>query len=386
MMTVVFAGLLLLGLWRGYVLGIIHSLARLLSWIVAYPAAYFLTLPVSNLFFNYTPFQGLMVYFIAGALVFIGVSVMATLLFTACIPYLEAEEKTTSSKVSGGMLGGFVGGFVGLLVAYSLPFISLSEEIENAKSMPTMSNEVSRQLADNNVMTRTNTLVDTASKKMVSTVANFAMQKQDAEPNAVAITQAVVENPVDMLGHVAALTQEGTLNQFFLNTAVQGLLDKGDVEGLVYSAAFKELMKNQHVKKVLSTSGEKNTDKAERFLATKIVGAWQKKERIMQDPQALAILADAEVQQQLAATHILPLLMNPKVKQLVGMFFEKSLSDYTLIKQAHSSVSNSADDVNTLSGHSVRHAENSKDEAPSTIYQWKDDSGVVHYSDQPRQQ
>ena len=65
--------------WRGYQKGFLGSITKLLSFVIAYPAAIFLTKPFANLLRGFTNLDGLMLFLVAGCSIFLIASLVVSL-------------------------------------------------------------------------------------------------------------------------------------------------------------------------------------------------------------------------------------------------------------------------------------------------------------------
>ena len=78
--TLLFIAVVIIFAWRGYQKGFIGSITRLLSWVVAYPAAIFFTKPFAKWLIQNTALDGVLVYLVAGGVIFLGVSFLVGLI------------------------------------------------------------------------------------------------------------------------------------------------------------------------------------------------------------------------------------------------------------------------------------------------------------------
>src|SRR5690606_20404907 len=119
--TFAFFALLAFFTWRGYHKGFIGSIVRILGWIVAYPAAIVFTKPLATLLMRHTALDGLLVYFVAGASIFLLVSFLVSLMLHGISRLIPKNDKVEiSSKIGGAGVGVLMGALVGLLVVYFL--------------------------------------------------------------------------------------------------------------------------------------------------------------------------------------------------------------------------------------------------------------------------
>ncbi len=180
--TIVFGALVFFFLWRGYQKGFIKSITRIVSWLIAYPAAIYLTNPLAKLIFKHSSLNGVIVYFIAGSAIFLIVSfVVGKLLtiFSDAIPDNKLTE--SSSKIGGAIVGSVIGGIVGLLVVYAIDLTQKPATIAVENNAPEESlyvpenNHNQNTIKNNQETPSVDSFIDTSAKKLVSTVAATAI-------------------------------------------------------------------------------------------------------------------------------------------------------------------------------------------------------------------
>lgn len=354
--TLVFLLLIVFFLWRGYRKGFIDSLAQILSLVAAYPAAILLTTPLANLIFNHTSFSGMPVYFVAGSVIFISVSFTVSKLIK--IFYRRLPESQQREKTGGSVIGALVGTMVGLVVVYVIDLVK--------KPVLTAINTQQAPLPEKS-LPHEKTLIESSAKKFVSLAASTAVQFTLKDKTATHITKTLAEDPQVMLGHVQALANNDQLKALMSDAEIQALLKQGDTQALLQNWQFQRMMNNENMQALLVGSEDTKDGKfSQEVAAEKMLEAWRHTDAIKNDPRVEAILNDAEFQQQLNSSNKLPLMMNPKLKQLTDIIFSGE----------HSRQSNSESDEVRVDSEEPR----------DKIYRWTDSNGYVHYSDQPIKQ
>src|SRR6187431_557324 len=96
--TIVFIVIVAFFIWRGYEKGFIGSITRILSWVIAYPAAIFFTKPLAKIILQYTPIEGLLVYLIAGCGIFLVVSLSVSALLTGLSKIIPDNQFTDNGS------------------------------------------------------------------------------------------------------------------------------------------------------------------------------------------------------------------------------------------------------------------------------------------------
>lgn len=408
--TIVFGIVLFFFLWRGYRNGLISSLARIISWAVAYPAAIFLTGPFSRLLLKYSPLQGLLVYFVAGGIIFLVTSIVVEQLLKAAsnrIPEEVLSERT--SKIGGAVIGVFVGGFVGLLVGYA---VSLAQEpvaramhkdkgaskgyaqqvhtgadevIDDPEVLADMFGE-GDQAGHARADEQNDTFIDSTAKKLVGTVAATAIDLTLDDTAATELTRDFIENPQETLRHVNQLSSQGHIHQVLSDPEIRELLSKGDVDSLLENEQFGELMKNEHMQALLANAGDGDAGKSgEEVAAETMVDAWRRTNAIKNDPRVQAILEDPEFQRQISAGNKFPLLVNPQLKLLTDIIFDKDIQLVSTTPEMSREEEALPEGMDSRTY--TTKAKGKKGQKTHTrIYEWTDEQGGVHFSNTPRKE
>lgn len=391
--TMVFGAFVFFFAWRGYQKGFIGSITRILSWLVAYPAAIYLTKPLADFIFEHSPLTGMIVYFIAGSAIFLIVSYSVSKLlsiFSEKIPEDIATEQ--SSKIGGAIVGIFVGGIVGLLAVYAMDLThkpttvalqnnNKEELLYVPENNPSANNQNNKSTPVNSNI---DSFIDKSAKKLVSTVTATAIDLTLKDPATTSLTKAFAENPQSMLGHIQKLSNDRHIKTLLADPTVQELLTNGDTNALLNNQDFQNLMRNEDMHAILASVEDAKTGKtSEQLAAEKMTVAWGRANALKNDPQVIAILTDPEFQEQLNSSNKLPLLTNPKLKILTELIFtneQTAKTDLTKIK-------NSTSTENILQPPSLQNEETADEKAEKKpkpkIYQWTDENGKIHYSDSP---
>jgi len=330
-------------LWRGYRQGFAKSLAQILSLAIAYPAAIFLTNPLAHFIFAHTAFTGMLVYFAAGSFIFFIVTFTVTNLLKRFAQTLPVNQFTVNgSKLGGAVIGVLVGGIVGLIAVYAIGLAQKFQTKQPDLSVQTSSNE---------------SLIEAISKTFVGTAVSTATQFALHDKIATHITEAFTQDPQAMLTHMQKLNNDGELRILITDPEIQSLLKKGDTQTLLKDWRFQHLMNNQDMQAMLINTEDNQSGKfSQQIAAENMVSAWRHTYAIKNDPRIVAIINDAEFQQQLNSPNKLPLMLNPKLKELTDIIFS------------------SEHPVESIDPVAVPAAQ---------IYRWTDSSGRVHYSDEP---
>lgn len=388
--TFAFFALLAFFTWRGYHKGFIGSIVRILGWIVAYPAAIVFTKPLATLLMRHTALDGLLVYFVAGASIFLLVSFLVSLMLHGISRLIPKNDKVEiSSKIGGAGVGVLMGALVGLLVVYFLgllltpkPHVNPEQTLVGEAATPAQE-QISRQSAPNapsirDLQKHNDSFIEASAKKLIGAAASTAVNLALEDKTAAQITTAFVQDPQSMLTHIQQVTNDGQMKNLLADEHIQSILTTGDTHALKRDPAFQEMMANQSVQALLSQS-DVSSEEGSQAAAEKMVAAWSRVQTIKHDPRVIAIINDPEFQQQINSPNKLQLLTNPKLNQLASIIF----SNETLA--ANGMGSYEIRNVDERAGRSPVNlpAENGDEKPKTTIYRWTDEKGQVHYSDKP---
>jgi len=397
--SIVFFALLAFFTWRGYQKGFISSITRILGWIVAYPAAIVFTKPVAKLLMQHTVLDGLIVYFIAGSVIFLLVSLLVSLLLNLLAKLIpETDATQAGSKIGGAGVGVLMGALVGLVVVYAIGLVLTpneqplpNEQVDNISTSDDPDNSTNtastpatdvphvRDLAKSN-----DSFIEASAKKLMGNAAATAVDLALNDKNTTQITKAFVENPQTMLTHVQQVANDGQMKELMADEKIQSILTTGDTNALLRDPAFQDLMDNPSVQALLAQSDIKS-EAGSQAAAEKMVAAWSRVQTIKHDPRVIAIISDPEFQQQLNSANKLPLIMNPKLNQLTEIIFTSETVPANGMGQYQvRDINEAATDANTAPNNSAYKDAGGEDTKPATtIYRWTDENGQVHFSDKP---
>lgn len=396
--TLIFFALLAFFTWRGYQKGFISSITRLLSWIVAYPAALIFTPTAAALLVQHTPLTGIIVYFVAGTGTFLLVSLVVSLLLNAVGKLIPENYVTnTGSKMGGAGVGVLVGALAGLLAVYILGLVLTTKEDTSNQNMPNNNlenNNLANNTTTNHAQTNSTTgnsaplsvptlrnlegakdsFIEASAKKLMGVAVGTAVDLAVEDKTASQLAKAFAQDPQTMLIHAQHMKNSGQLQTLLANENIQSLLTTGDTLGLMHNPEFQALI-NTPGMQALMKHADVTSEAGAEAAADKMVLAWNHMQRIKNDPRVVAIMSDPEFQQQLNSTNKLPLMMNPKLNQLTQIIFTPA----TMVAND----SRGYDVVDLQNNQTTPATAHDNDQTPTQIYRWTDTQGQVHYSDQP---
>jgi hypothetical protein len=159
----------------------------------------------------------------------------------------------------------------------------------------------------------------------------------------------------------------------------------------MHNADFQQLLQNPDMQAIISSSDES----AKRAATEKMIQAWQKVTTLKNDSRVLDIMKDPAFQAQLNSPNKLPLLMNPKLRELSEIIFSNDLGSERAAPGIQapapqkSNVHYTLEDITQGTGEKTKAVEalsetHKREELPEEkIYRWTDENGKVHYSDKP---
>lgn len=401
--------------WRGYQKGVVGAISRVLSFIVAYPAAIFLTKPFANILRAYTGLDGLILYLVAGCTIFLVASLLVTLILNSLASLAPSNSITEmGSKIGGVVFGAIIGGVFGLIAVYLIdlvikpasPVIANQQEQKSPSAPSDEEAESIKQYvvdggapvtqtpsASNDSFIANDSFINSTAKKLVSTAASTAVGIITSDKGSSQLTKTLTQDPQAMLNHVQNMTNNGEVKKLLSDPEFQAELNHGNVESLMQNKDFQQLLKNPDMQAIISSedSSDKSTEQA---AAEKMIQAWQKVVTLKTDPRVLDIVNDPAFQAQLNSPNKLPLLMNPKMRQLSEIIFSDESAEETAkpVKPVptgqKSNVHYTLEDITQGTGKKAKEESLSdthkREEQPEEkVYRWTDENGKVHYSDKP---
>lgn len=394
--TIVFFVLLAFFTWRGYQKGFIKAITRILALIVAYPAAIFFTKPFAKWLIANTSLDGLLVYFIAGSIIFLAVSLLVTLLLNLLATLIPDNHATElGSKIGGAGVGVFIGSIIGLIVVYGLGLIITPKPTVTTLASNTVTQNTPTETDTspaaagvphiNDLEKSRDSFIEASAKKLIGNAAATAVDLALNDKTTTQVTKAFVQDPQSMLTHVQQVTNNGQLQQLMADENVQSLMTTGNTQALMRDPAFKELMNNPSVQALMEQS-DVDTNAGSQAAAEKMITAWNRVQTLKHDPRVIAIISDPEFQQQLNSPNKLQLMMNPKLNQLTEIIFSNETIPANGMTKYQVKDLNQTNRMNSVSNTATATTEEEEKKAPATIYRWTDEKGQVHYSDKPVKQ
>ncbi len=346
---------------RGYMNGFLASLARTVSIIGGYIAAFLLAKPASQLATKHLPIDGVLAYLAGGTAEFFSVLILIRVIFwLSQLKQEEEEEEVLSSKsrMGGAIIGVFVGAFIGIILVYLWSIYADAKQRDTAIEV-------------------TEPQINHIAKIVISKTAGNILAVTNNNDSTVKMSEAFLAAPVQSVDRISRITNNPDLQELLNDRRTQHLMKQGDVGELMKIPAFNRLMDNDDMRKLMADSGFNiNNDDQIRATAKKLTAGYQAFHLMKDDPRVQNIITDPEFQQQLQATNKLPLLFNPNLNVLADIIFIEGSENASLMSD-EKQLSTTIDYVDE--GGVVKH----KNDGSTQVYRSKTKDGKTIYSDRP---
>lgn len=286
---------------RGYMKGFFGALSRTLSLLAAYIAAFFLVKPAADLLQTHTELEGMVVYLVAGLIIFIGVSVLMTLIFNGLDSLTKKNEELTGlSRLGGLLVGTTLGGLLGLLVVYGMGMV---REIREPAAVAQM------------------TVFEASARKWVSK--SFARLAAFAHPEAAPFTESLFEAPLTMGKSLQKIANNADIKMLVTDVQYQHLLNAGESQALAQDPLFKRILKDPDIQYLLQQSALIPEGAAtDETVARALIDGWQGVQSVRQDARVQEIMNDPEFKKKLQSGDQLAFMTDPQFQELTEAFFQ----------------------------------------------------------------
>ena len=344
--------------YRGYQNGLLRSLSRILSLLVAYIASILFTEQVAAILASQFQLQGIVSYITAALGLFIVSGIAVSIIFRLIGEILPATETPSTASSCGGLaLGLMVGVIVATIAVWAFAFV------RDIRSDSTL-----EELAQSE-QSRIEALANRVAGKAVTT----AMSLGAVNPEVARLSAAIIETPAEVSHHAQQLMNSEDLQALLADPQSQAVLDSGDANALRQLPAFQQLVKNPDFLALSNSAGlltdtTENNALSEVNLATRMTDIWGRIQRVKNDERVQEILGDPEFQQKVQSGNPVDMLTNPRLLELADIVF-----------------SNPALPENTdggVAGAVQREPDPPKPSKKKTqLYSWTDENGQIHISD-----
>ena len=346
---IIFLVVVAVSVYRGYRSGAAVIISRILSLALAYAAAFLFAEKLGDWIQTISPLKGLLSYFAAGMILFVGASIIFSSLFSLVTKTLFSSKDGVSSgsAIGGAILGGTLGCVVGIIAVW---FFSTFYGLIQLKSNRPVNEP-------------------TAFEKVAQDITGGAIEKiaeqglGDSELSGGAVK--LLSDPSKNVKHYKQLAQSGELSRFFNSYAVRQALENRNPAALYSTSEFKRLTSNNDFSQLASMlSLSDDPDETNQKLAVQITKVWAQVQQLQTNPEYLAIIDDPFVRRNLESGNLFNLLNNEKISQLFKIM--------------------SNTDVGNIEFNSNGLTSDNLPTAPKKVYRWVDENGKVHYSDKKK--
>jgi len=288
---------------RGYSKGFIRTLTWLVSLIAAYAVTFWWLAPVAEWLRDNTPLQGMLVYPVAGMLLFVPVSLGVTFLLEWLDRRLASRPRLTLFSKGGGLvLGSISGAFFGLLAIY---LISLVQETNNTAD----------EYSAGGVASISRNVMSFLGARLVGLV----------QPEAVPFTAAFLHSPFATGKRLYNVSQLPELKTLLDDNELVLLVDEGDIDAISQHPQFKQLATNAEVQTLLVQTGLMGDEiPTEANIARMVVNSKLALERFRAHPRVEALMNDPEFRKKVESGNQLALMNDPRFPELLSLFLESA--------------------------------------------------------------
>lgn len=335
--------------YRGYRAGVFLSGGRIAALLAGYGASLTLAKPASSWLtqaFELSPW----VSFTAASIgLFFLVSALVTTVISRLTKQLPLElQHAKAVRWGGAGLGVVTGCLIAVITlwfynamvgAISLSSPAMGQRLQAASGMDSNSPSAGQQL------------VNSASQL----VADAVVKRSDSDDFAAQATALLMTQPQATMESFQRLGQDPAMLALLQTPENQQVLLTGNSDEITQLKDFQALRNNPDMQSLFG--GEKINDQQ---LATLMSTFFTRSQQLQNDPQFQSLLQDPQLQEQLRSGNPLAILTNPKGSQLIAALLKPQ--------------TNSSDEppIDTQPAATPN----------TTIYQWTDENGQRHFSDQ----
>lgn len=337
--------------YRGYRQGIWAASTRIVSLVLAYLIAILFTLKLMPIIEQNTVIQGVAALVTAGMLLFIGSSLILSLLFFLLGKLINSEKPSTTSAKLGALIGTAIGSIVGLAGVFFVSYLV---------------NVIPKDRLPDTVQAQSLNGIERLAHNAAAKVINWAGGLSGLDDSTAKLSAALVREPGVVLEHVKNIQRSPDVKSLLNDSRSQAALRSGDVGSIQSLPSFQNLLSNPDVKSLMEISGLNEDGNGEVILAEQMSSVWQRAELLKNDQGIQNILRDPEFQRQLQNGNPMALLNNAEFMAIASKLLGDNEADLSSAQQASSSTNSS---------------EEATEVKEPEIYYWVDDEGNKHYSD-----
>jgi uncharacterized membrane protein required for colicin V production len=291
----------------GYFKGFLGAISQTVSLVAAYTATFFLIKPTTHFLQTYTELDGMIVYFVAGGLIFMLVSFLVTVIFRSLDKIASKQQRLSIPSKLGGLLAGTIMGvFFGFAAVYVL---SVLQEIRQPQAQ--IQTQTQKSTTPFEIYVR---------QWVGKTIASITTL---GYPDAAALTESFAQSPVATSKSIHSIAQNPDLKKLMGNPRYQQLLEQGDEATLMNDPLFQRLTDDSDIQYFLKQSNLiSNDENNDTVLAEALINGWRSLQVIRNDPRVQEIIKDPDFQKKLQSGNKLSLMNDPKFKELTEAFLQ----------------------------------------------------------------
>lgn len=377
--------------WRGFSKGAGKTLQGLLTLILAYSGTYYFVAWLSEILQRQQSWSSPVSYIAASLILFLGISFLLKLLFLLFRALLNRrrneENNQPSARITGALLGAVLGCFLGLLGVWMAGILQDAATMRQGGNTRYDTHSLDIEVEED--------IVKKSAGQLMGSLAGFALESQMGEGSSLpSLASSLIAEPFGMSEKISQMIQSDSLKQLFVDPINQKYLFDKNVDALLRSDAFINLMASPETVDLLllmsggedrseksndDTSEERDNSDKSRLVAKQLIDLWYKSLALQQDPRFTALMEDPEFRANLENPNALALLTDPKIHQVAEIVFSLDESTVSIPKERQSlrslPSSNWQQLNETIDGED-------KDKKGKMIYRWIDERGKKHFSEE----
>ncbi len=360
--TVVLIACVLFFAYRGYKAGLVLSAGRVLSLVGGYAASLLLATALSPWLEQQLDVSSLTAKLIAGIGLFIvvsaGISALIRMLFRLSPKKVQDSALMKWSGAGFGAASGYLIAvltlwFYGLMMgAITIAAPEMGERMQAAAGINKSKDSVGQLLVE----------------KTSTAIAQTFITPSEQENPLRQATALLMTQPQSTLQSIQRLSQDATLRALLQAPANQQVLLTGNTSDVVQLANFQQLRNNPDMQ---SLFGQEKLNDEE--LAKVIITFSQRAEHLKNDEKLQSLLQDPELQKQLADGNTLAVLTHPGGRELMSALLAPVESNPSGFNNLESNLEGNPNSI-PASSQAAKPA--------SKVYQWVDEKGRTHFTDQ----
>lgn len=367
--TMLFVAWIAYSAFRGYRRGLWVTLLSLLGFVAAYATSFLWGQDVANALrgWGFVPSVAYSVAFVGiYFLVYLCVAELPRVFFKA------GFARVSRLVVPGAVLGGTVGILSGLVFVWAFGLMQAALNIKGgaAEGEPEA------------LLEMTPAPVEKLARKVMSEASRFGAQAAGASPLQAQMVAKFAAAPEKSLQDIHQISQSPELQGFITSAETQRYMNERNLHGLIESPAFQQLitmpaladMRQLAVDEARSANSDAGLREGDMYIAAQLTHAWRRMNDMRNDPRVKGVLEDSEIKALIEKRDIAGLMMHKKVQVLMGVVMEGGAAA-------------AVDDVTRVDGRDTESVGETLESIPAAtpepqrLYQWRDASGKVRFSD-----